>query len=123
MLGEGFSRRPLAGERRHLRGLGHRHLGGDLILGGRGLQFRELQLELIQKPRGAFRARTIALTVQLLDLQFLMSNQRLIVGALRAGRGNLGACRDQRRLQLFDVVWQRFRAGVHGSDRIIKSLI
>jgi hypothetical protein len=103
--------------------LGRGHFGGELILGGRGLQFRQLQLQLIQKPRGALRAWAIAITVELLDLQLQMSNQRLIVGALRAGRGNLGACRDQRRLQLFDVVWQRFRAGVHGSDRIIKSLI
>ena len=123
MLGEGFSRRPLARERRHLRGLGRGHFGGELILGGRGLQFRQLQLQLIQKPRGALRAWAIAITVELLDLQLQMSDQRLIVGALRAGRGNLGACRDQRRLQRFDVVWQRFRAGVHGSDRIIKSVI
>jgi hypothetical protein len=119
MGGEGFAGRPPARERRHLCGLGRSHLGGDLILGGRGLQFRQLQLQLIQKPGGALRARAIAVAVELLQ----MSNQRLIVGALRTCRRDLSACHYQRRLQLFDVVWQGFRAGIHGSDRIIKSAI
>jgi hypothetical protein len=56
-------------------------------------------------------------------LTLQMGNQRLIVGALSAGRHDLGARRDQRRLRRFDLVWQGFRAGAHGSDRIIKSVI
>ncbi len=34
MFGEGLARGTLAGEGRNCRGLGHRHLGSDLILGG-----------------------------------------------------------------------------------------
>src|SRR5689334_484725 len=45
------------GEGRHCRGLGHRHLGRDLVFGRRALQFLELQLDLIEKARRAFRAR------------------------------------------------------------------
>jgi hypothetical protein len=63
------------------------------------------------------------ITVELLDLKLQMGNQRLVVGALCAGRRDLGARHNQRCLQLSDVVWQRFRASVHGSDRIIKSVI
>jgi hypothetical protein len=50
MLGEGLARGALAGEGRHRRGLARRHLGGDLILGGRTLQLLELQLVLIENP-------------------------------------------------------------------------
>ena len=50
MLGKRLARGALAGEGRHIRGLGHRHLGGDLVLGGRTLQFLELQLDLVEKP-------------------------------------------------------------------------
>jgi len=50
MLRERLTRGALAGEGRHRRGLGHGHLGGDLVLGGRALQFLELQLDLIEQP-------------------------------------------------------------------------
>ena len=127
MLGEGLARRALAGEGRHRRGLGHRHLGGDLVLGGRTLQFLELQLDLIEKPRRAFRARTIELARQLLDPQLLMSDQRLIIGGLgfgnrefRFGVGGPGcfgdaftALGDQRRLQRRDVVWKGIKTRIH----------
>jgi hypothetical protein len=52
MRGEGLARGALAGEGRH-RGLGHRHLGGDLVFGGRTLQLLQRQLGLIQNPRRA----------------------------------------------------------------------
>ena len=44
-------------------------LGGELVLGGRGFQLLELQLQLIEQPRRALRARAIELTLELLDLQ------------------------------------------------------
>jgi hypothetical protein len=37
----------------------------------------------------------------------------LIVGALRARRGDLGTRHDQRRFQRFDVVWQSFKTRIH----------
>ena len=67
MLGERLARRALAAEGRHIRGLGHRHLGRDLVFGRRTLQLLELQLDLIEKARRAFRARTIELARQFLD--------------------------------------------------------
>ena len=95
MLGEGLARGPLAGERRHLRGLGDSHLGGDLVFGGRTFQLLELQLDLIQKPRRAFRARPIKLARQLLDPKLLMGDQGLIIGGLGSGHRKLrfGLCR------------------------------
>ena len=85
MLGEGLARGALADERRHHRGLADRHLGGDLVLGGRTLQLLEPQLDLIANPRRAFRVRPIELARQLLDPQLLMSNQGLIIGGLGSG--------------------------------------
>jgi hypothetical protein len=76
VLGEGLARRALAGEGRH------RHLGGDLVLGGRALQLLELQLGLIQKPRRTLQARAIELARQLRDPQPLVGDQGLIIGAL-----------------------------------------
>ena len=42
-----------------------------------------------------------------------MGNQGLVIGPLSPGGGHLGARRDQRRLQRFDVVWQGLGTGIH----------
>ena len=124
--------RPLAGERRHRRGLGRCHLGGDLVLGSRALQFLELQLHLIEKPCGALRARPIELARQLLDLQLQMGDQGLVVGGLGSGHrefcfgvdrpgcldDSLIARGNQRCLQRFDVIWKGFTTRIHA---LIKS--
>jgi hypothetical protein len=49
MIGEGLTRRPLAGEGRHLRGLGRRPLCCQLVLRRRGFELFELQLELAEE--------------------------------------------------------------------------
>jgi hypothetical protein len=127
MFGERFARGPLAGERRHRRRLGDSHLGGDLILGGRTLQLLELQLDLIEKPRHAFRARAIKLARQLLDPELLVGDQGLIIGGFGAGNRKFGfggnrprglgnpliARNDERRLQRFDVIWKRAKTRIH----------
>jgi hypothetical protein len=81
-------------DRRHgggcIRGLGRGHFGGKFVLGRRGLQFLQRQFQLMQKPRGALRARAITVAVQLLDLQLQMSDQRLVIGLLSTRRGGLG---------------------------------
>ncbi len=82
MLGERLARGALAGEGRHRCGFGHGHLGDDFVLGSRTLQLLELQLDLIQKPGCAFRARAIELPRQLLDPQLLVGDQGLIIGGL-----------------------------------------
>jgi hypothetical protein len=56
MFGERLSRRVLAGEGRYIGGLGHRPLGGNLVLGGRTLQLLEPQLHLVEQSHAAFRA-------------------------------------------------------------------
>ncbi len=104
MIRERLAGRPLARERRHLCGFGRRHFGGKFVLGRRALQFLQRQLELIQKPRGALRVRAIAITVQLLDLQLQMGDQRLVIGLLSPGGGSLRAIDNQGRFQRFDVV-------------------
>ena len=50
MLRERLARGTLAGEGHHRRGLGHSPLGGNLVFGGRTLQFLKLQLDLIEQP-------------------------------------------------------------------------
>jgi hypothetical protein len=42
-----------------------------------------------------------------------MGDQRLVVGVLSSDGRDLGASRDQRYFQRFDVVWQSFKAVVH----------
>ena len=48
--GNGLRAGALAGKGRHHRGFGHRHLGGNLVLGGSTLQLLEPQLDLIENP-------------------------------------------------------------------------
>ena len=67
-----------AGDRRRLRRL----LGGDLVLSGRGLEFLELQLHLIDQARPTLRALAVLLPSQLGDLEPKMSDHRL------GGRGH-----------------------------------
>jgi hypothetical protein len=42
-----------------------------------------------------------------------MGDQRLVVGVLSSHGCDLGASRDQRHFQRFDIVWQSFKAVVH----------
>ncbi len=126
MFGEWLARGALACERRHRRGLRHRPLGGDLVLGGCALQLLELQLDLIEKPRRPLRTGAIELAGQLLDLQLLMRNQRLVVGGLGAGHRQLGfglCCpgllSDEGCLQRVDVVRRCAKFRIHVSDKII----
>ena len=132
MIRERFARGTLAGEGRHIRGLGHRHLGGNLVLGGRAFQFLELQLDLIKQPGRAFRARPVELARQLLDPQLLMSDQGLIIRGLglRYRKLRFGARRpggfsdalitlsDQCRLQRCDIVRNCTAARIHATNRI-----
>ena len=124
MFGERLARGALAGERRHCRGLRRRPLGGDLVLGGCALQFLELQLDLIEQPRRPLRTRAIELARQLLDLQLLMRDQRLVVGGLGSGNRKFGLhprgpgrFGDQRRLQRVDVIGE-ITARIHATDGI-----
>ena len=130
MFGEWLARGALACERRHRRGLRHRLLGGDLVLGGCALQLLELQLDLIEKPRRPLRPGAIELAGQLLDLQLLMRNQRLIVGGLGAGHRQFGfglCCpglhieSDEFRAAFsdVDVAGRCATIRIHVSDRII----
>ena len=88
MLGKRFARGTLAGEGGDIRrsGLPRRALGGEIVLAGRRLQFLELQLHLVEKPRRAFRTRPEQLPPHLLDLELQMRDQRLIGGELRPAR-------------------------------------
>ena len=123
MLGKGLARRPLAGEGRHVRGLGRGDLGGDFVLGGRGLQFLQLQLHLVQQPDRALRARAIELALELLDLQLQMRDQGLVVGLLSPD-----SSRPRRERRSAPPSAFRYRpAGLHDrvddADQIMKSAI
>ncbi len=85
VLGERAPGRARAGEARHGGGLGRGGLGGQLVLGGCGLQLLELQLHLVQQAGGALGARAEAVAVEFLDLQLEMGDQRQVAGLLRHG--------------------------------------
>ncbi len=70
--------------------------------------------------RCALRARAIAITVQLLDLQLQMGDQRLVIGLLSPGGGSLRASDNQGRFQRLDVVWQGSNTSFHEADGIHK---
>ena len=78
MLGEGLARRAAAleGAHRRLR-LRRRLLGGELVLGGGGLELLELQLELVEQPRLALGPRAVEGALELLDLELQRGDHRL----------------------------------------------
>ena len=69
MRRERFARRPLALRPWRAPRLGRGFLGQKLIFGRGRLQFFELKLHLLQKPRLALRADAIKRAPQLLDLE------------------------------------------------------
>src|SRR3954447_13474020 len=85
----------------------------EFVLRRRAFQLLQCQLELIQQPRGALRAWTIAVAVKFLDLQLQMSDQRLIIGLLSSGSRGLCASNNQRRFQRVNVIWQSFETSIH----------
>lgn len=137
---EGLARGCLAGKRLHRgRGPGGGPLGGELVLRGRGFQLLQLQLQLIKQPAGPLRRRPEPLALELGDLQLQMGDQRLVVGALGLGRGGfsdsygrigarqitigmrriqLGLHAGQRRLQRFDILWNRGGKALHDPNGI-----
>jgi hypothetical protein len=133
MLRERLTRRALAGKGHNIGGLGDGALGGNLVLGGRTLEFLEPQFHLINEPHTAFRVLAIELARQLLDLQSLMGDQGLIVGYLGLGNRQfrldpdrpgrfvdaLVALGNQRRFQRIDIVRYGFNGIVHAGNRII----
>ena len=128
MLWERLTRGLLAGEgldrgRGPSRGL----LGGELVLGGAGLQLFQLQLQLVKQTAGPLRRRPEPLTLELGDLQLQMGDERLIVGDLGLGGGGVGPGHvqllthdQQRRLKRFDVVRQGLQGCIH---RVMESQI
>jgi hypothetical protein len=141
MLWEGLTRGLLAGEGLDRGGRpGRGLLGGELILGGAGLQLFQLQLQLVEQTAGPLRRRPEPLTLELGDLQLEMGDERLAVGALSLSGGGLsdgygrisagqitigarciplGLHARQRRLQRFDIVRNRGGQALHDPDGII----
>jgi hypothetical protein len=115
-------------ERGHAGAPGRRLFGGQFVLARRGLQFLELQLQLIEQPRRPLRTRAEALTVQLQDLQLQMRDQGPVGGAcgplgrqfsLDVSGPRQGAA--QRHLERLDRLGPGSRSSVHARNRIIKS--
>jgi len=85
VFGERLTCRPLAGERHDIRRLRHGAFGGDLVLAGRAFEFLEGQLDLVKQAHRPFRAVTVELPRQLLNLQSLVRDYGGIVRRLRLG--------------------------------------
>jgi hypothetical protein len=107
----------VAGERRHLRGLGGRHLGEKVVFGRRRLDLLELQLKLVDQAGGPFGRWAILLTLQLGDLELEMGDGRIGVGVASGGRCELGLGGQERSLQCIDVTG---KLSAHGADRSTK---
>ena len=110
-------------EGRNAGGLGYRLLGGQLILGRRGFEFLELQLQLVEQTGAAFGTLTEAIPVELLDPQLEVGDQSLVVGDLGPQRGSFRRHRDQffltcqqQPLQALGIVRQVIDRH-HGGDR------
>ena len=76
MLRKGLARRAATFEPGDGRGLRHL-LGGDLVFGGRGLEFLELQFHLIDQAGATFRTVAVLLAPELGDLEPEMLDHRL----------------------------------------------
>jgi hypothetical protein len=123
--------RPLALERFD-RGGARRLFSGEFVFRRIRLHFLELKLQLVEKPRRAFRARPINRTPKLLDFELEKLDQRAVIGdhgpcvgqfsanrrGVRLLRRNFRARRDQRRFQRFVVIRKGGKIGVHESDEI-----
>ena len=75
VLGERFTRRAAALEPDDRRGL--RLPSGNLVLGGRGLEFLELQLHLVDQAGTAFGTMAVVVAPELGDLELEMLDHRL----------------------------------------------
>ena len=80
MFGERLARRALAGKGRDGRGPGDSLFGGQFVLGRRGFQLFQLQLELVEQTGAALGALAEAIAVELLDPQLEMSDQSFGAG-------------------------------------------
>ena len=134
MIRKRLAARPLALERFD-RGGARRLFGGKFVFRRVRLRFLELKLQLVEKPRRAFRARPINRAPQLLDFELEKRDQRAVIGGDGPRVGKFGANHrgirllrrdfrprhDQRSFQRFEVVWKGGKIGVHESDGITKS--
>ena len=82
------TRRPPALERCDR--LGGHFARRQLTLGGRGLEFLQLELHLVQEARFAFRAAAVELAPQLLDRELQMGDEGCGAGQIRLSMGGLG---------------------------------
>lgn len=102
-------------ERRHRRGLRGR---GCRRLARCGFQFLELQLHLVEQLAAMLGGRAEAVMAELGDHQLQVRDHRLGARGACFGLPPGRALGQQRRLQRFDVVRERFGAGIHGGNRI-----
>ena len=86
----GLANRPLAREGAHALRLRRRGLRGKLILARRGGEFFEFQFQLLDQTRRALGARPVQFAFELLDSQFEMRDQRLVVRQFRPSIGRFG---------------------------------
>lgn len=113
MLRERLPCRPFALEARDRRRACRRGFRRQLVLGRRGLKLFELQLHLVDEPRGPLGLRSEPLPLQLLDGELQLGDQRPIVGSRRPLGGRLGLSGEHQRLQRFNVVRQGFARRLH----------
>lgn len=79
MIGERLLCRPAASKAGDIDGGRDRHFGGELILGRRHLQLRQLELHLIDQSGVTFCLRSIELLLEFFDAQLLPGNDGKIL--------------------------------------------
>ena len=109
MLRERLLRGTLADEGLHDRRLRRGLFGRQFVLGRGRLGVLELHLQLVEETRLLLRTRSIELTLELLDLQRQMRDQRLGVRGLRPSVGHFG-------LRQISTPFGRCKSGLQGSD-------
>jgi len=130
MVGEGVALGAPAGEGAHRRRLRSRLLRRQFVFSGAGCQLFELERQLVDQPRRAFRPLPVDLPLELRDLQLLRGDQRHVLGGFRPRDRQLRrdfqaprALGDKRRLQGGDVVGKRLRSGMHATQRFTVRVI
>jgi hypothetical protein len=130
MVGERVSLGAAASEGAHRRRLRGRLFRRQFVFGGGGLQFLELERQLVDQSRRALRPLPKNLTLELGDPELLRGDQRHVFRRFRLRdrqfRRDFQAPRalgDQRRLQGGDVVGKRLSSGIHATQRITVRVI
>ena len=118
--GSGAAYRLAARERTHVRRVRRRRCSCRLVLGGGGLEFLELHLQLVEQFAATLGRGAEPIALHSGDHQLEMRDHRLGPRGARLELATGAALGKQRRLQRVDVVRDDVSGGAHAEHRITR---